>query len=215
MFITIDDFYNVDFYNECKEALKNNKVEFNEYINSKPPYNFYFEVDRPPTFINYEEAPNALERFLINVIEPIKPNDAYKFLRRESIKNRQAVKHYGYSEPFEAMEKSGEGIMFTARKEEILRISKEFPRKIWFMGKYFNRKYVIFFTDSLLIKNYIDPDQILVEGDNPIKLEVKLNRNIFQGKDKLKKYSETPYLLDGRFVQVQSVRPELTDKFVL
>ena len=32
MYITVDPYYSTQFYNECLEALKNNKIEFTEHI---------------------------------------------------------------------------------------------------------------------------------------------------------------------------------------
>ena len=34
-FITIDPYYDVNFYNQCKESLKNNKIEFTEFLEIK------------------------------------------------------------------------------------------------------------------------------------------------------------------------------------
>lgn len=215
--VTIDPYYDVQFYNECKEALKNNGVSFNEFISTKPPYNFYFEVDSKPTFINYDVINDSSSRFLVNIVKPLKVNEEYLYLRRESYANIKAIKQYAINEALQSAEKSGQGIFFTANKEEALRISKEFPRKIWFMGRYFNRKYRVFFTDNLIVKNFIDPSQVLVESrdvKNVTDLEVELNYKVFRERDRLEKLSETPYVLKGKFYPV-SIRPELTDKYVL
>lgn len=215
--ITIDPYYNVQFYNECKEALKNNNTDFKEYISTKPPYNFFFEVEENPTFINYDSVAESYGKFLVNLIKPLRANEEYIYQRRESYTNIKAIKHYAINEPLKASEETGQGIFFTANKEEILRISKEFPRKIWFMGKYFNKKYRVFFTDNLLIKNWLNDEQILVEKrnvKNSLDLELELNFKIFKGKDRLEKLSETPYILKGQFYPV-SIRPEITDKYII
>ena len=62
--------------------------------------------------------------------------------------------------------KAKEAIFFTAPKDEVLRISKDYPRKIYYFGKYFSNKYRVFLTDNLIIKNYLSTDQILVQGKN-------------------------------------------------
>lgn len=218
MIITIDPYYDVNFYNECKEALSNNGVQYKEYISTKPPYYYYFDVSNPPTFINYDVADKSYTRYLVNIVKPLKPNDAYIYMRRDAYSNLKALNHYAINEPLAAAAKTGEGIFFAAEKEEILRISKEYPRKIWFMGRYFNRKYKIFFADKLIIKNYINLENILVQGNDfssPTELEVKLNFNIFREKDRLEKLSSTPYVLNGKYYSVGSVRPEISDKFTL
>lgn len=218
MIITIDPYYDVNFYNECKEALSNNGVQYKEYISTKPPYYYYFDVSNPPTFINYDVADKSYTRYLVNIVKPLKPNDAYIYMRRDAYSNLKALNRYAINEPLDAAAKTGEGIFFAAEKEEILRISNEYPRKIWFMGRYFNRKYKIFFADKLIIKNYINSENILVQGNDfssPTELEVKLNFNIFREKDRLEKLSSTPYVLNGKYYSVGSVRPEISDKFTL
>lgn len=218
MLITIDPFYDVEFYNQCKDALKNNGVAFKEFISTKAPYYFYFEVEQAPTFINYEVAPDAYTKHLISLVTPLRPNDEYILLRREAFTNKKAVDHYGVNDAMGTSLVSGQGVFFTAHKEEILRISKEFPRKLYFMGRYYDRRYKIFFSDSLLIKNFLLPKQILVQSKqvtDPTDLEKELNYKVFLEKDRLEKLSSTPYVLGGSYYPVSNVRPDLTDKFTL
>lgn len=217
MFITIDPYYNIQFYNECKEALKNNNVKFKEYISTKPPYQFYFEVDRTPMFINYDLANQSYTKWLVNTIKALKPVDEYLYQRRDTFSELKGLRQYGLNTPLLESEKTGEGVFFSGNKDQILQISKQYPRKIWFMGKYFSRKYRVFFTDSLMVKNYITSDQILVQSNtfkSPTELEVELNYKIFREKDRLEKISETPFILNGTYYPV-SVRPEISDKFII
>ena len=215
--VTIDPYYDVQFYNECKEALKNNNKDFIEYISTKPPYHFYLDVDDEPAFINYDTAKDNYSRFLVNIVKPLKANDEYIYARKEAYSNIKAINHYAINDALRSANKTEQGIFFNVTKEEVLRISKEFPRKIWFMGRYFNRKYNLFFTDSLLVKNWLIDEQILVESrnvKNVLDLELELNYKIFHEKDRLVKISETPYILNGKYYSV-SVRPEITDKYIL
>lgn len=217
-YITIDPFYDIQFYNETLEALKNNDVEFKELLSTKAPYQFYLEVPDVPMFINYEKANSGFTRYLINIIDPLKPDQAYIYRRRDSFSGIKGIKHYGINDALKTGQESGEGIFFHMERDEAYRISKEYPRKIWFMGRYFKRKYKLFFTDKLLIKNFINPDQVLIEGSKfkiITDLEVELNYKIFREKDRLEKLSETTYLLDGKYNTFSSVRPDLTDKFIL
>jgi hypothetical protein len=218
MFITIDDFYDIGFYNECKEALKNNKVEYQEFISTIAPYDFVLEVKDAPIFINYSVLKKSQERYLVNIIKPLKPNDEYIYERRESYTNKKAIAHYAVNDALKSCEKSGECVVFTANKDEALAISKEFPRKIWFMGRYFNRKYKIFISDNMLIKNLLAEDQIIISDKrfkNIADIEVELNYNTFKMQDRLLKLSETPYVYKGRFYPINSTRPEISDKYVL
>lgn len=218
MLVTIDDYYSVNFYNQCLQALKNNGVEFDEFISSVAPYRFYLRVDQPPTFVNYDEVSTSFERHLVSIIKPLKPSDDYLYLRRESFQDKKGLKQYAINDALGSGQKSGEGVFFSSTKEEILRVSREYPRKIWFMGRYFNRKYRVFFADSLLIKNFINEKDIMIAGSsfkNITELETQLNLKYFMLQDRLLKLSETPYVQNGRFHPISSVRPEITDKYVL
>lgn len=218
MLITIDDYYDVNFYNECVQALKNNGVKYSEFISTVSPFYFYFEVENAPTFINYDEVSPSYARYLVNIIRPLKPNDDYLYMRRSSFVNRKAIQHYGINDALGAGQTSGQGVFFTATKEQILRISKEYPRKIYYMGRYFNRKYRIFFADDLIIKNYLNDKEVLVESDSfnlITDLESELNYRFFKLQDRLMKLSQTPYVQNGQFYPISSVRPEITDKYVL
>jgi hypothetical protein len=215
---TIDDYYDTAFYNQTKEALKNNGVEFKEYISTKPPYHFYIECDDKPSFINYDESTNSYARWLVNLVRPLKPSDAYIYERRDTHSNTKAVEHYAINDAMLAVKKSGQGVFFTAEKDQILRVSKEYPRKIYFFGKHFYNKYKLFLADNLIIKNLINPDQVLIESSSfksVTELEVDLNFNVFRLKDRLVKISETPYVHKGRYYPVSSVVPEISGRYVL
>lgn len=217
MFITIDPYYNIQFYNECRQALKNNNVKFKEYISTKTPYYFYFEVDSAPTFINYDQAAESYTRFLVNIVKPLKPSDEYIYLRRESFSDTKGVRQYALNEPLISAEKTRQGVFFTGTKEQILSVSKNYPRKMWFMGKYLGRQYKLFFTDHLSIKNFVPPEQILVQNNSfklVTDLEVELNYKVFHEKDRLEKNSETPYIQNSKYYSV-NIRADISDKFIL
>jgi len=218
MFLTIDPYYDVTFYNKCREALTNNAVSFKEYISVKAPYEFYFEVDNPPTFINYDVPAESYSRWFVNVVTALKPNDDYIYERRESYTNLKAVNHYAINDALRSASITGEGIFFSSTREEILNISKNYPRKIYYMGRYFKRKYRLFFTDNLIIMNFLRADQILVQSKDfklVSELEAELNWNVFHREDRLVKISETPYVLNGKYYPPSSVRPEISDRYVL
>lgn len=218
VFITIDPYYTVQQYNEALEALKNNNVEYNEFILSKPPFHFYLELPYVPLLVNYDELSQSNERYLVNIVKPLTINDAYIYMRRDSYSDVKGLLHYAVNDALKTGQETGEGIFFSAEKDEVLRISKEYPRKIFFFGKYFNRKYKVFFTDSLLVKNFLNTGQILTESNSfkyITELEVQLNYSVFHLKDRLEKLSQTPYIYNGIFYPVKSIRPEISDKYVL
>lgn len=217
-YYTIDPYYNTEFYNQCKEALKNNGVQYKEYISVKAPHEFYFETPSAPTFINYDEANESYSRWLVNIVTALKPNDDYIYTRRDSFTATAAVNHYAINDALRSSAITKEGIFFSATRDEVLRISKEYPRKIYYMGRYFNRKYRVFFTDNLIIMNFLRAEQILVKGKgfkSVTELEVELNWNVFQRADRLVKVSDTPYVLSGKYYPPVSIRPEISDRYVL
>lgn len=215
MIITIDPYYEIGFYNECLEALQNNRVQFHEYIDTKAPYNWYIEVPTPPTFLNYDDVNTSRSRYLVNLVQPLRPSDDYKYRRRSSFSDKKALEHYAINDAFSAVDESGQGIMFTATKDEVLNFSKEYPRKVWFLGRYFNRRYVIFMIDSMFGEAYLRNDQILVKSSSfksPTELEVELNYKVFHLNDRLTKLSETPYVQNG-VIHPLTIRTEFKDKY--
>jgi hypothetical protein len=91
MYITIDPYYDIKFYNEAKEALKNNGVEYKEFINVKPPYNWYFQMDQKPIMVDFDEATSSEERWMVNTIQPLRANEAYLLLRRDNDNGPKAL----------------------------------------------------------------------------------------------------------------------------
>ncbi len=77
MFITIDPYYSTQFYNESLEALKNNNIEFSEFINIKPPYNWYLDVEKEPIMVNYDIASGSERRWMVNKVEALRTNEEY------------------------------------------------------------------------------------------------------------------------------------------
>ena len=76
-FYTIDPYYPNSFYNECKESLKNNNVDFQEFINIKSPFEWYFRLDKEPIIVNYDKSSDSSSRWMVNIIKPLRPNEEY------------------------------------------------------------------------------------------------------------------------------------------
>ena len=214
-YITIDDYYPITFYNECKEALKNNGIKFNEFISIKPPYNWYFQLENAPIMINYEELPSKDTRWLVNIVNPLTPNEDYLFLRRENDNGPKALSKFVQNKYMSAVQDYG--IFFTIRnREQGEKLSKEFPGKIIYFGKYYNNKFRVCLSDNKMIKNYISPDQILLENNGefkePGRFEAELNFKIFRGNDMLIKFTDMPYFKNGKYKQVK-IKSEISSRF--
>lgn len=44
MIFTIDPYYDIHHFNRSLESLKNNKVQYQLYVDNKSPYHFYIEA---------------------------------------------------------------------------------------------------------------------------------------------------------------------------
>lgn len=208
MFYTIDSYYSVKFYNSTKEALKNNQVNFKEFINIKTPFNWYFKLDDniKPIMVNYDEIQK--NRFLVSKVQTLRPNEEYLLQRRED-DSGQNIKKYIFNDAFRDAEEYG--ILFHIKnKDELLRISKEYPGKIYYLGKYYDNKFRVCLCNNNMIKNFITPDQILLEKTpemkEPGRFESEFNYRILKLKDYIVKYTETIYAMNGSLV-----RPKVFD----
>lgn len=212
MYITIDPYYSIDFYNECKTALENNGVEYSELISIKTPYNWYFDLNQYPIMVNYETVEDNQSRFLVTKVKPLQPVDVYRLTRFENREGPSKLHQFIENEPLREVREGGYGIFFNAiSKDEILKITKELPGlKIYFFGRYFNSRYKVCLCTNSIIKNYLTMDNILVETEtslDPGRFESQLNYLIFKNKEKLIKYTETPYYENGQYVPVKYKGP--------
>lgn len=201
-YVTIDDYYDVDFYNETLQALKNNDVRFAQYIMTIAPYHFVIEIFREPIMVNYDTLPNNKLQYLINVVEPATPRDDYLLQRRGSFEGIKALKQYGLNDPLREAEKSDYACFFHLKnRAEGVELSKTLG-KIYFFGTYIKNTHVALCTNKM-IKNFV-PDQILVEkSKSVIDMETELNYKYFRLQNRLRKFTNTPYFDNGIFYNVK------------
>ena len=208
MFYTLDNYYSVKFYNQVKEALKNNNIKFSEFINIKTPYNWYIKLADTikPVMVNYDEIQK--NRFLIRKVQTLRPNEEYLLQRREDDSGAN-IKKYILNDAFRDAEEYG--ILFHIKsKDELLKLSKDFPGKIYYLGKYYDNKFRVCLCNNNMIKNYIQPDQILLEKTpemkEPGRFEAEFNYRVLKLNDYVVKYTETIYAQNGSLV-----RPKVFD----
>jgi len=219
MFLTIDPYYDARFYNECKEALKNNRVSFSEFINIKPPYHWYLNIDVVPIMVNYDKATDSESRWMVQKVHPLRPNEEYLLLRRDQDHGKSSLLKYIENEPLKKARTSDYAVFFTVKnREELENLSKLWPGRIWYMGKYYSNKYRICLATHISIKGLLNPNQILLEKNNdlsePGRLESELNWRVFKEKDRLVKFTETPYFEDGKYRRPK-IKGELSQKFLI
>ena len=168
-FITFDFYYDINRYNEFIAAALQNRVEFRQFLSIQPPYNWFLMIkpDDFPKFLLYEEATSNDIKWLVSIIRPTRPNEAYYVERRPG----QKVSYWQYvtPEPFKNLKKKKYMMVFKTYDNYPLRdISKELgkvkiyqlPRKSDLKGYYIN---VCF---NPYIKSYINQKNILFEFDN-------------------------------------------------
>lgn len=204
MLVTLDPYYNVDFYNQSIEALKNNNVDYRLYVQTISPYNFYIDVPSQPLFVNYDLINQSNSRHLAAVTIPNSTDGTYLFLRRMTHTGKKGFNYYAFNDVFKAMKKSKEGIIFDCSVDSAKYLSRYFPRKIYYLGKYMNKRYTVMACDSLIVKNYFDKVSqkitVLAESNNfttATELETEVNHRIFSLKDRLMKVSNTPFIQNG------------------
>jgi hypothetical protein len=213
MFITLDEYYPVHNYNEALEAMKNNGITPKEFISIKSPYHWYIEVPYKPILINYDELPESSERWIINKVQALRPNEEYLLRRRDDSTGANAMLKYTENEPLRESRLSEYSVFFDARnKEQLLQITKEIPIKIWYFGKYKNNKIRLCLCSNKMILNYLNPEQIILEKNTnePGRFEAELNFKIFRGMDMLQKYTETEYYLNGQQYKVSIKSDRIT-----
>ena len=208
MFYTLDPYYTVKFYNETKEALKNNQIKFSEFLDIKAPYYWWYKLPEgiKPIMINYDEKEKS--RFFVRKVQTLRPNEEYVLQRRENDTGANITK-YIYNDAFRDC--ADYGIFFHIKsKDELLKLSKEFPGKIWYLGKYYDNKFRVCLCNNKMIKNYINPGQILLEKTpdmkEPGRFEADFNYYVLKLKDYIVKYTETIYAENGSLI-----RPKIYD----
>lgn len=214
--ITIDEYYDIEFYKQCIEALKNNGTPFKEYISIKSPFKWYLDLPSDPVMLNFDKLPKQSERFLVNKVIPLTSASEYLYSRRDDT-GAGSFYRYTENEPFRECRVNGSGVFFHVKnKDELLRISKEFPGKIWFLGRYFSNKFNVCLTYNNMIKNFIPKESILLENTSkePGRFEADFNFLVLKMKDMIIKYDVTPYALNGNYV-MPKVMGNRGSKFLL
>ena len=203
MLITIDEYYGIDFYNECRQALTNNGIAYKEYIAVKSPYNWYLDIPSTPIMVNYDVITNAQERFIVNKVEAALPNEEYILQRRQSDAGKSALVTYTLNKPLLEAQNSDYACFFNARnREQLTELSKTLG-KIYYFGRYYN-KFKVALCYNKMIKNYVDASEILTEKETSVyQMELDLNYKVFKLNDRLRKFTNTPSFENGAYNPVK------------
>lgn len=199
MLISIDRYYDSEFYNKCLQALANNKVPVKQFISSTS-YKWFLDVPSLPVMLNFEQIQENEKRYLLSKSIAVFPSDQYKLYRRAS--------DYGTLNPFmiraDYMLSDKQYACFFNIKSfsQGHDLSKIINDKVYYLGKYYNNKYRIALCFDPSVRTVLSSSEILYEKSPSvswIQTELDLNYKVFMQRDYLMKFTRTPYFLNRRF----------------
>lgn len=202
MLISIDKFYTEQFYNRCKEALKNNGIKFDEYISTVGSYKWYLDIPQKPIMVNYEICPASERRYLISKVKGLDFSDEYTYYRRaDSIGH--FVPKYCRNDAWSSLDKNEAYLFKVTSRKQLEDLTKAVPTSvIWYLGKYYGERYRLALTTSLAVRAFIPSENVLNEkkaDETPEAFEMRVNYETLSNKEKIQKYSKTPCFKDGKF----------------
>lgn len=208
MFISIDSYYDPLFYNQCLSALESNGVSFNQafYVKGKV-FEYVINVPYEPLMINYDVISKVEERYIINHVIPLDINEIAIYQRRIQDSKTNIRKELYINDALKTINDTGYGVFINLKNsEQAMQLSKEIPIKLYYMGKYLNGRYKIFFSNSIYIESFLNSSDILLKkskNESIVQFEQSLNFNILERKDRLVKYSQTAYFENGNYFKPQ------------
>jgi len=207
-FISTDLYYDIDTYNDIIQALNNNKIKYKEYISTKVPFSWYINTDELPKFINYDLANSNQQRFLVSKINPLRANEEYLLKRRNTDGSSiQALNKFVYNDVFKNVINKYALCFRYKSKEQLFELTRKIPSKIYLIGTYKNG-WKLGITYNKYVKAEITPDYIVQEKEakemNSFgEFEMMINYKGLKKKDKIEKYTETPYIYKGKYYPVK------------
>lgn len=200
------DNYNIALYNEFLENANKKKIYYNEYVSVRD-YRWYLETERDPFLLTYAKITGNAGMFLVSKTKGVNPQDIYTFRRMKIAKDKTNL-DFCKNDAYNYFGKS-EYVYFIniQNRERAESLSKKIGR-LYFMGFYMNTKYKVYLTDNQYVSHFVGIDDILSSGVSCFDAELQLNYEIFNLKDRLKKFSQTPYVENGKIVW-----PKYTDTF--
>ena len=208
MLISIDDYYDIDFYNDALMALEENGVQYSEHIlfqNSSIP-KYCLNLPSAPLMVHYNSLLPEEEKYLVSKVIPIDANSSVELYRKHGDFGKGIRKEIYLNDAFLSIENYAAFINISS-KEEALKLSKDIPLKIWYLGKYFNKYKVCLITSDYFIPA-LKESQILLEKTEKmsiVRFEQEFNFNVLHRKDRLIKYSKTPYFEGGIFYKPKNL----------
>ena len=178
MFISIDDYYDIDFYNDALMALEENGVQYSEHIlfqNSSIP-KYCLNLPSAPLMVHYNSLLPEEEKYLVSKVIPIDANSSVELYRKHGDFGKGIRKEIYLNDAFLSIENYAAFINISS-KEEALKLSKDIPLKIWYLGKYFNKYKVCLITSDYFIPA-LKESQILLEKTEKMSINGIIWKNL-------------------------------------
>lgn len=207
MYISIDSYYPVNFYNECLATLQNNGIAYSQafYVRNKV-FEYTINVPYAPIMVNYDLILPENEKYIINHVIPLDVNEIAIYQRRLQDTRTNIRKELYLNDALISIENTNYGVFFNLKNsEEAISLTKNLPVRLYYMGKYLNR-YKVFFCNSIYIESFLNTSNILLKKDKMesiVQFEQKFNYNVLERRDRLIKYSKTAYFENGIFNKPQ------------
>lgn len=206
-FFTIDPYVSNEDYNQALQALKNNKIDYTEFIGTLGSYYFYLSLEnnQRPIMINYDTMSQTEWTNAVSKVKPLKTNDIYLLYRRGE---KSDIARYIENDVFKQARKKQSVVFKLKNKEELIQLSKIYGR-IYPLGVYFNGSIKLAICFNPEIKNSLTNDRLVIEmGPHKVgELEKKINFTGLRNQDKIIKYSLTPYYDKGKFYPTSPQSP--------
>ena len=199
MLVSIDNYYSVDFYNQCLSALKNNNVQYKEYISTVGDFKWYVDIPRAPIMLNYDVCPVSEERYLVSKVITLDPDSSYKYYRRSN-SYKHFVDRYMCNDVWIDIKDTTAWLVRVRSKNDILRFSDvDKNSKVYYLGRYLDNRLKMCVVSSPLIRSIIPREDVIMEKSDKIeRFETDINYRVLMGKERLVKFNNTPYALNGQ-----------------
>lgn len=212
MFITFDPYYSVKEYSEFLNNSKKLGLKIEEYISLRPPHNWYLKVnkDQLPIFLKYDIASDSTQKFLVEKVKPLYSNEEYILTRRPTDAKSEFEK---FTSPriFQKIKSASYCCLFRYKnKDELVKITKEIPTKIYDLGTYKTWNLALCFNKY--IRNYVYSSWILLEKKNesdfskPGEFEYTLNYKVLVDVKFNNKTIEYPYWKEGTYYPLKRLK---------
>lgn len=210
-YVTFDPYYGQREYTKFLNSARNNGVVFSEWINVRPPYNWYVKINVQdmPKFVDFDVAKTQQETYMIKVIAPLVAQDELPLKRRDSDTSTN-FERFVVNDMWKEVNEAQSLLFFKYKTKEQLMAITKMPEmkdtKVYLSGKV--REWYTAITTNQFVRGLIPQGDFLYSITNnaifeqPGELEYFLNAKIIRTDKLHKKNTRTDYYMNGRYYPV-------------